>query len=91
MRAVAVVRPRDRQRMRSTTPTDRRRAVGARVRAACALADLSLLDAAHAAGLNYRHLVAIANGHEPMTDTDARDLAATLGCPADWLARGWVD
>ena len=85
---MGLVEPRDRQRLRSS-PTDRRRAVGARVRAACALAEVSLLDAAHAAGLNYRHLVAVVNGREPMTDTDARDLAVVLCVPRRWLVEGW--
>jgi hypothetical protein len=55
------------------------------------LAGLTLLDAARQAGVSYHHVVAICGGREQMTDTDRRDLAALLGCPAHWLARGWQD
>jgi hypothetical protein len=42
-------------------------------------------------GMSYVHLRAVANGYEPMTFTDARDLAAALGVPAPWLRDGWSD
>jgi hypothetical protein len=39
--------------------------------------------------MSYRHLVAVVNGREPMTLTDARDLAAVLDVPVAWLRDGW--
>ena len=40
-------------------------------------------------GMSYRHPVALANGREPVTLTDARDLAAVLDVPVAWLRDGW--
>jgi transcriptional regulator with XRE-family HTH domain len=65
--------------------------VGRRLRAARLLADVSLRDVARSAGLTFAHVSAIERGAEPMTSTDARDLGAVLGVPADWLAHGWSD
>ena len=62
---------------------------GRRVKAARMMADVSLRDAAQAAGLTYTHVCAIEHGREPLTSTDALDLGRVLGCPAGWLARGW--
>jgi transcriptional regulator with XRE-family HTH domain len=63
--------------------------VGRRLRAARMLADVSVRDAAAAAGLTFTHVAAIERGTEPLTATDARDLGAALGCPSDWLRDGW--
>ncbi|MFZ0379287.1 MAG: helix-turn-helix transcriptional regulator [Solirubrobacteraceae bacterium] len=63
---------------------------GRRLKAARMLADVSLRDAAQAAGLSYSHVSAIEHGREPLTSTDALDLGAVLGCPAGWLAHGWA-
>jgi transcriptional regulator with XRE-family HTH domain len=70
------------------TPTARILA-GRRLRAARMLADVSLRDAAHAAGLSFAHVAAIEKGREPMTVTDARDLGELLGVPSEWLRDGW--
>jgi transcriptional regulator with XRE-family HTH domain len=53
------------------------------------LADVSLRDAASAAGLSVSHMSAVERGKEPLTSTDARDLGAVLDVPSEWLARGW--
>jgi hypothetical protein len=49
----------------------------------------SLQDLARRCGLSYGHLVAVANGREPMTFTDARDLATALDVPVAWLRYGF--
>jgi transcriptional regulator with XRE-family HTH domain len=73
-------------------PRDSHRAqAGRRVQAARLIADISLRDAARSAGLTVAHVAAIEAGHEPMTTTDARDLAAALGCHEDWLRHGRTD
>ncbi len=51
--------------------------------------DPTLRDVASASGLSYAHLSRIERGEHPLTSTDARDLAATLGVPSAWLTRGW--
>ena len=54
-----------------------RQLVARRLEAARVLAGRpSLRSLAEQGGLSYRHLVAVANAHEPMTATDQRDLAA---------------
>ena len=61
-----------------------------RVKAARILAGgITLRQTANAAGLGFHHLSAIERGAHPLLDTDARDLAEVLGCPADWLRDGW--
>jgi hypothetical protein len=40
-------------------------------------------------GMSYAHLLGVANASEPMTTTDARDLAAALDVPQAWLRDGW--
>ena len=40
-------------------------------------------------GLSYPHLVGTANGREPLTSSDTRDLAAVLGVPERVTAR-WL-
>ncbi len=82
-------RAQDRRRLHATTASADHREVGRRVRAACTLAELTLLDAARATGISYLHLVAVVGARESLTATGGRDLAALLGYPADWLARGW--
>jgi hypothetical protein len=39
--------------------------------------------------MSYVHLRAVANAQEPMTFTDARDLAAVLEVPVQWLRYGF--
>jgi hypothetical protein len=51
----------------------------------------ALQDLARQCGLSYRHLVAVANAREPMTFTDARDLAAALDVPVRWLRYGFTN
>ena len=46
-------------------------------------------DLATQCGLSYRHLVCVVNGREPMTLTDAQDLATVLDVPVQWLRYGW--
>jgi hypothetical protein len=46
-------------------------------------------DLARQTGMSYRHLVAVANANEHLTFTDARDLAAALNVPVQWLRYGW--
>lgn len=72
------------------TPTTRLH-IGRRLRAARLLADVSLTQAAQAAGLTVTHVSAIERGREPLTSTDAVDLAAVLSVPADWLRHGWAE
>jgi hypothetical protein len=48
-----------------------------------------LQDLARQTGMSYVHLRAVANGQEPMTSTDCRDLATVLEVPSEWLAHGW--
>ena len=65
---------------------------GRRVRAAQLLAgDPPLRQIAADAGLDHGHLIGVVKGAEPLTSTDAVDLARVLGVPSDWLARGWGD
>jgi len=40
--------------------------------------------------MSYLHLVAVANGREPLLPSDVRDLAAALDVPAAWLRDGWT-
>lgn len=49
----------------------------------------SLRTLATQTGMSYPHLVGVANGREPLLDTDARDLAAELAVPEAWLRHGW--
>lgn len=49
----------------------------------------SLVALARQTGMGYRHLVAVANGREPLTATDQRDLAAALDVPPSGLRDGW--
>ena len=61
-----------------------------RVRAARVLAgNPSLRQVAADGGLSYRHLLGVVNATEPLTSSDALDLARVLGVPSEWLARGW--
>lgn len=64
-----------------------RRLAAARVLAG----DPSLRALATQCGMSYPHLVGVANGREPLLDTDARDLAVVLRCPEAWLRHGWAD
>jgi hypothetical protein len=68
-----------------------RQATARRLEAARVLAGRpSLHDLARECGLGYTHLVAVANGREPMTLTDARDLAGALDVPVAWLRYGFT-
>jgi hypothetical protein len=51
----------------------------------------SLQALARQCGLSYAHLVAVANGREPMTVTEARDLATALEVPVQWLRYGFTN
>lgn len=67
-----------------------RQATACRLEAARVLAGRpSLQDLARQCGLSYLHLTAVANGREPMTFTDARDLARVLDVPVAWVRHGW--
>jgi transcriptional regulator with XRE-family HTH domain len=70
------------------TSTPRAQA-GRRLRAARMLADVSLRDAASAAGLTYSHVSAIERGAEPLTASDCHDLGRVLDVPPSWLRNGW--
>jgi hypothetical protein len=50
-----------------------------------------LQDLARQTGMSYAHLRAVANAHEPMTFTDARDLATALDVPVQWLRYGFTN
>jgi hypothetical protein len=39
--------------------------------------------------MGHPHLLGVAHGRGPMTNTDARDLAAALDAPQAWLRGGW--
>jgi hypothetical protein len=70
--------------------TGERTLVARRLEAARVLAGRpSLRVLATQTGMSYRHLVGVANGHEPLLPTDARDLATALGVPSEWLRNGW--
>jgi hypothetical protein len=72
-------------------PTTGRQATARRLAAARVLTGRPpLQDLARQCGLSYAHLVAVANAREPMTFTDARDLAAALDVPSEWLREGWT-
>jgi hypothetical protein len=74
----------------SVAPTGRQ-LVARRLEAARVLAGRpSLRSLAEQTGMHYSHLVGIANGHEHLTSTDQRDLAAVLDVPAQWLRDGWA-
>jgi hypothetical protein len=67
-----------------------RQATACRLEAARVLAGRpSLRSLATQTGMSYPHLVAVANGTEPLPPTDARDLAAVLGVPQAWLREHW--
>jgi hypothetical protein len=73
------------------TPTSRQ-ATARRLEAARVLAGRPSLRAlAQQCGMRYSHLVALHTPPEPMTFTDARDLAAALDVPQAWLRYGWAD
>ena len=66
-----------------------RRHIARRLEAARVLAGRPhLQDLARQTGMSYVHLRAVANAREPMTFTDARDLAAVLDVPVQWLRYG---
>jgi hypothetical protein len=68
-----------------------RQATGRRLEAARVLAGRpSLRDLATQCGMSYPHLVAVSNGREPMTLTDAGDLAAALDVQVQLLRYGWA-
>jgi hypothetical protein len=68
-----------------------RQATARRLEAARVLAGRpSLRSLAQQTGMNHAHLRAIANGQEPMTSTDVRDLAVVLDVPQTWLRYGWT-
>jgi hypothetical protein len=50
----------------------------------------SLRDLARQTGMSFGHLRGVANAREPMTTTDARDLAGALEVPVAWLRYGWT-
>ncbi|MGO9819665.1 MAG: hypothetical protein ACLPTJ_03300 [Solirubrobacteraceae bacterium] len=66
-------RAQDRRRLHATRASADHRKVGRRVRAACTLAKLTLLDAARATGISHVHLVAAVGARESLT----RPTAAT--------------
>jgi hypothetical protein len=68
-----------------------RQATARRLRAARTLAGGPSWQAlARQTGMSYGHLLGVLNAREPMTFTDARDLAAALGVPVRWLRYGWT-
>ena len=67
-----------------------RQLVARRLEAARVLAGRPhLRDLARQTGMSFTHLVGVANANEPMTSTDARDLACVLDVPVAWLRNGW--
>jgi hypothetical protein len=67
-----------------------RQATARRLEAARVLAGRPSLRAlASQTGMSYPHLVAVANGSEPLLPTDARDLGRVLDVPEAWLRDGW--
>jgi hypothetical protein len=67
-----------------------RQATARRLEAARVLAGRPSLRAlARQTGMSYPHLVAVANGDEPLLPSDAVDLGAVLGVPSAWLRDGW--
>jgi transcriptional regulator with XRE-family HTH domain len=82
------------QRVRTGQPTPitatGRRAAGRRIKAARLIAGMTAHQTSDRSGVAFRHLVAIENGREPLVGDDYRRLEATLGCPAEWLRRGWA-
>jgi len=73
----------------TVTPTSRQ-ATARRLAAARVLAGRpSLRELAQQTGMSYVHRRGVANAQEPLTNTDARDLAAVLDVPASWLRDGW--
>jgi hypothetical protein len=70
-------------------PTSRQ-ATARRLQAARVLAGRpALQDLARRTGMSCAHLRAVANAQEPMTFTDACDLATALDVPVQWLRDGW--
>ena len=57
----------------------------------CSPATRRYAEIARDAGLDYGHLTGVIKGAEPLTPSDAVDLARVLGVPTDWLAPGWDD
>lgn len=47
--------------------------------------DVSVRDAARLAGLDYRHVVAVEHGREPLTASDCVDLGRVLDLPSECL------
>ena len=67
-----------------------RQATARRLRAARTLASGPSWQAlARQTGMSYGHLLGVLNAKEPMTFTDARDLAAALDVPVACLRNGW--